>query len=147
MRLIVKTLPALLLAAAIFSGCTKDGGREEEKDAKPKAPQVAGKWTGTWESASDKRHSGGLSCEATSAKKNEWEAVFTAEFGKTKAYTVKLKGKPQGDKVVFGGEVDLGKADGGVFTWTGRATETEFTGEYQGGGDTGSFKMTREAKK
>jgi hypothetical protein len=147
---------AMILLA--LSGCDKDRDEKEnkheshsadartsEKYRKIAAPNVSGKWVGTWTSGKDKSHGGALSCEATEKNKNEWEAVFTAEYGKTSKYNVLLKGKPEGDKVAFGGKVDLGKEPGGgVFTWTGRATETEFTGEYEGGGDTGSFKMTRK---
>jgi len=139
--------------ALLLAGCNNDHDEKSEKPekAKPakvmKAPNVAGKWTGTWESTKQKGHGGGLSCEATEKSKNEWEAVFTAEYGKTSKYNVNLKGKPEDGKVVFGGKVDLGEKSGGVFIWTGRASEKEFTGEYEGGGDTGSFKMTRKSDK
>lgn len=145
-------LAAMLPLVLVLAGCNKDRDEKAEKHS-PKEEKsvkadkdlnVSGKWVGTWESTKNKGHGGGLSCDATEKAKNEWEAVFTAEFGKTKKYNVNLKGKREGDKVVFGGKVDLGKDDGGVFTWTGRATEKEFTGEYEGGGDAGSFKMARK---
>lgn len=107
------------------------------------APRVAGKWIGTWESIGHKGHGGGLRCEATEAGPGKWEAVFTAEYGPTKSYNVKLEGKLAGGAVLFGGKVDLGKGDGGVFTWSGEATQTAFKGKYEGGGDTGSFQMVR----
>lgn len=145
---------AAVLCALVLAGCDKDRDEKENKHEGRKAdktadkyvkqaPNVAGKWSGTWESSKNKGHGGGLSCEAAEKNKNEWEAVFTAEYGKTSTYNVNLKGKPEDGKVVFGGKVDLGKDHGGEFTWTGRATATEFTGEYEGGGDIGSFKMKR----
>ena len=106
-------------------------------------PQVSGKWTGRWESGGHPGHGGGLRCEATEGGAQKWAAVFTAEFGATKAYDVKLEGKPGDGAVLFGGKIDLGVKDGGVFTWTGSATATEFSGKYEGGGDTGTFKMNR----
>jgi len=149
-----------LLAAMltlVLLGCDKDRDEKEkkhddrsapastaEKYSRNATPNVSGKWVGTWESTKNKGHGGGLSCEATEKSKNEWEAVFTAEYGKTSSYNVNLKGKAEEGKVVFGGKVDLGEKGGGVFNWTGRATATEFTGEYEGGGDTGSFKMARK---
>jgi hypothetical protein len=137
-----------------LAGCDKNRDEKEsrhgdankgtaEKYGKANVPSVAGSWTGSWESTKNKGHGGGLSCVATEKSKNEWEAVFTAEYGKTSSYNVNLKGKPDGEKVVFGGKVDLGEKSG-VYTWTGRATATEFTGEYEGGGDSGTFKMTRK---
>jgi hypothetical protein len=107
-------------------------------------PNVTGKWSGRWESAGHPGHGGGLNCVATESGPQKWAAVFTAEFGQTKAYDVKLEGKPGSGVVLFGGSVDLGKKDGGIFTWTGQASQTEFTGKYEGGGDTGTFKMTRK---
>ena len=106
-------------------------------------PQVAGKWAGRWESGGHPGHGGGLRCEATEAGAQKWAAVFTAEFGATKPYEVKLEGKPGDNAVLFGGKIDLGVKDGGVFTWTGSATAMEFLGKYEGGGDTGTFKMSR----
>jgi hypothetical protein len=136
------------MLAVALTGCNNGNESGEsapppEKSGKKEQLQVAGKWSGTWESSGHKGHGGGLTCEAIESGKQKWEATFTAEFGKTKAYKVKLEGKPGDGKVVFGGKVDLGKDDGGEFTWTGQATATDFTGEYDGGGDKGSFKMTR----
>lgn len=140
----------ILTATAVgaFSGCNKDNeSSESAPPAEKKAeslPKVDGKWSGRWESETHKGHGGGLTCDAVESGKQKWEATFTAEFGKTKEYKVKLDGKPGDGKVVFGGKVDLGKDDGGEFTWTGRATETEFSGEYESSNDKGSFKMKRQ---
>jgi hypothetical protein len=137
-----------VIAVATLAGCNNDDDCDcpqavETAVAVAKVPEVTGKWTGRWESETHKGHGGGLTCEAVESGKDKWEANFTAEFGKTKSYKVKLEGTPGDGKVVFGGKVDLGKDDGGEFTWTGRATETEFSGEYQSTEDKGSFKMTR----
>ena len=147
----------LLVAVLALHGCDRNCAEEKQIPpaapapvtvaASPAAPAVSGKWTGRWESSTHKGHGGGgLICNAKETAPGEWSAVFTAEFGKVKDYPMTLKGKSEGDKVVFGGEIDLGKEDGGVFTWTGRATATEFTGEYSGGGDKGTFKMARTEK-
>jgi hypothetical protein len=106
-------------------------------------PQVSGSWAGRWESGGHPGHGGGLKCVVKEAGPQKWDAVFTAEFGPIKDYNVKLEGRPGDGAVLFGSNVDLGAKDGGIFKWTGKATATEFTGKYEGGGDTGSFKMTR----
>ena len=145
---VLSTLLVLPLLLA-FAGCDKnkdDGGKREDKPrvaAPAKTPDVTGKWVGRWESGKHKGHGGGLNCVVTETGRFEYAANFTAEFGKVKDYPIKLTGKPEDGKVVFGGNVDLGKEDGGVFKWTGRATKDEFSGEYEGGGDTGTFKMAR----
>ena len=138
MKTIVLCLIASLLLAA---GCDKK--RSDGVPAQAKLPEITGKWSGRWESGKHKGHGGKLDCGVTKSGENEWGAVFTAEFGKIKDYKIALKGKPAGDKVLFGGEVDLGKDDGGVFKWSGEATANEFAGKYEGGGDTGTFSMRR----
>ena len=160
-----RTLIAMFCTLGLaFCGCDKDKDREREskpeRDGKAekqthgkyekqgieavKTLQVAGKYSGRWESGTHKGHGGGLDCLVTEAGAGKWDAVFTAEFGKIKDYKIKLEGKPEGSKVVFGGKVDLGKDDGGIFTWTGHADEKEFIGQYEGGGDKGTFKMARK---
>lgn len=158
---------ALFLGVALvcITGCDKKDHDEEktakekpkekpkaEKEAKeikaPAKPLVTGNWDGRWESTKHPGHGGGLKCVAVESAKDEWTATFTAEFGQSKDYKIELKGKQQGDHVAFGGEVNIGKDKGeGVFKWTGSATEKDFTGEYDGGGDVGTFKMTRPAAK
>jgi len=150
-------IAVLALALILLTGCDKKGNNEEKSAEAPKPveampepakPQVTGSWDGRWESSGHKGHGGGLKCEATETAKGEWTAVFTAEFGRVKDYKVELKGKQEGDKVVFGGEVNIGKEKGeGVFKWSGQADGKEFSGVYEGGGDKGTFKMTRPEKK
>jgi hypothetical protein len=140
-----ESVPAVAESAPKTASASSPAPAPVESTA-PAAPQVAGKWIGTWESIGHKGHGGGLRCEATEAGAGKWEAVFTAEYGPTKSYNVKLEGKLSGAAVLFGGKVDLGRGDGGVFTWTGEATQTAFKGKYEGGGDTGSFQMVRAAK-
>jgi hypothetical protein len=100
---------------------------------------VTGKWSGTWKSNGG--HSGTLACKVTDAGPMKWDAVFTAQFGITMSYPVKLEGKPGKDSVLFGGTVDLGPA--GAFTWSADANGAEFNGKYEGGGDTGGFNLKR----
>jgi hypothetical protein len=166
----VSLLATLALTLAALTGCNRDGEccsgstpsvdtaiapPAPRADAKPptlvpppvekaalSAPQVTGKWIGTWESNGRKGHGGGLRCEAKEAGPGKWAAVFTAEYGPTQSYNVNLDGKLGAGVVLFGGKVDLGPR-GGIFNWTGEATQTAFKGKYEGGGDTGSFQMVR----
>jgi len=45
------------------------------------SPNVAGRWSGTWESIANKGHGGTVSCDAVKKVKNEWDAVILAEYG------------------------------------------------------------------
>jgi hypothetical protein len=106
---------------------------------------AAGKWAGRWEGSGG--HGGTLSCFTTQTGPQTWAAHFTAECGSSHEYTVQLVGKPENPlpgsepAVRFEGEVDLGP--NGIFIWTGRATSIEFSGQYQGDGVSGTFRMTR----
>ena len=141
MRPNVTFVLTLVVALSLLSGCDRDCCCNSDaapaatvpsavapkeappKSAAPSLPQVAGKWEGKWASAGHPGHGGGLKCEAKESGAQKWEAVFTAEFGQTQSYNVKLDGKPGDGKVLFGGSVDLGPG-GGVFTWTGDANAT-----------------------
>jgi len=113
------------------------------------SPNVAGNWAGRWQGSGG--HGGALSCVTTQTGPQSWVARFTAECGSSHEYTVQLEGKPDhpksgsGPGVRFEGEVDLGP--NGTFVWTGHATSIEFSGNYQGGGGTGTFGMTRVSER
>lgn len=104
---------------------------------------VTGKWEGDWYIQKMPKPGGKLKCDVERIARNEWKAIFEAEFGQTAAYKVELMGKREGDKVVFGGDVDLGAASGGVFTWTGEADGTKFNGKYSSKLYGGHFEMDR----
>ncbi len=108
---------------------------------------VSGSWSGDWYVNNMPKPGGKLRCEVERIARDEWKAVFEAEFGQTAAYKVELLGKRDGKKVVFGGDVDLGAASGGVFTWTGDADGEKFNGVYKSKFYGGHFEMKRvEAK-
>ena len=139
---------ACLAAFALLalSGCDEkqdDPDRDDPRPPKPQAkPALPSNWEGRWESAGHPGHGGGLSCVTKETAAEEWSATFSAEFGRVKDYAVVLKGKRDGEKVVFGGAVDIGKEKGeGLFKWKGAANATEFRGDYEGGGDKGTFLM------
>ena len=106
------------------------------------APNVAGKWTGSWESIKNKGNGGAVNCDAVEKSENEWAAVILAEYGPEMKFNISLSGVREEDKVVFDGKLDLGEEQG-VYTWEGIATATEFSGTYKGPGENGVFKMTR----
>ena len=106
---------------------------------------VSGKWSGEWFLANSPKPGGKLMCDVTRTGKNEWKAVFDAEFGGRAIYKVELTGHREGEKVAFGGDVDLGAASGGVFNWKGEADGKKFTGKYTSKTYGGHFEMDRVA--
>src|SRR5947207_9547749 len=129
---------ALVLSLAPLTAARAD------KDAKDQEPQVIGDWTGSWgitgrPEAAQLR----LDCKVVSMGSEKWEATFQGECGRPYKYTVKMEGRRAGNAVLFRGTADLGKQDGGVYDWIGRASEKEFLGYFTSEGHTGTFKLAR----
>lgn len=110
--------------------------------AKPFDP-ASGNWKGHWFVGNATKPAGGLDCVIQKPVKGEWKAEFDAEFGQRARYQVDLVGHREGDKVVFGGQVDLGAASGGVFDWSGEIAGNEFNGKYTSKAISGTFKLTK----
>lgn len=125
---------------------TREDRAEKREKAKPikhdASPNVAGRWSGTWESIANKGHGGTVSCDAVKKFDNEWDAVILAEYGPETKFNIDLKGVTEKGKVVFGGTLNLGEEQG-IYTWSGTATASVFSGEYKGPGENGVFTMTR----
>jgi hypothetical protein len=142
----VRLFSLLALAALIVAAPTQAGRSSGNKDeGKKPSPQVTGDWTGTW-GVLGKMEQGPqmrLDCKVVSMGKEKWQATFEGECGRPYKYTIKMLGRQAGNVVLFKGTADLGKEDGGVYDWIGRATESEFVGFYTSQGYTGTFKLTR----
>jgi hypothetical protein len=144
---------AFLMISLVLAGCDKHRERKAargdndapKKSAPPEIvrPQIEGKWVGKWESIKNKGHEGTVVCEAIHKSKDEWTAVIHAEYGPEMKFNIDLKGVWDGKRIRFEGELDLGEKEAGIFTWTGWATDSKFSGEYQGPGENGVFSMTR----
>ena len=123
---------------------------DPKKDAPPApdptpvqyAPNVAGTWTGTWESIKNPGNGGSVNCNAVQKSDTKWTAVILAEYGPEMKFNIDMNGVCEDGKVIFDGKLDLGEEQG-VYTWNGTATPTEFSGEYKGPGENGVFKMVR----
>ena len=142
-------LAALTVAAAI--------GVATGVGAQGKKPEVAGEWVGTWgvsNPAADveaqikslRNPQMRLDCKVEEGKDGKWSAVFEGECGRPYKYSIKMLGRQAGESVLFQGTADLGKEDGGVYDWIGKATEKEFVGFYTSQKYTGSFQLKRPVK-
>ena len=128
---------------------TQQAKGEAKDQAKDQAPDIDGAWTGTWgiyNPATGTTPPKEI-CKQLNAKverkDNVWEATFEGDCGRPYKYTIKMEGRQVGKAVMFKGTVDLGKNDGGVFDWIGRATEKEFVGFFTSAFYTGTFNLSR----
>lgn len=113
------------------------------------APAVTGAWSGVWSSYNPAQ--GGSTpkdlCKNLTAnieqKDGVWQATFEGDCGRPYKYSIKMEGRQVGKVVMFKGTSDLGKQDGGVYDWIGRATEKEFVGFFTSAFYTGTFNLAR----
>jgi hypothetical protein len=121
----------------------------ESAQTKDAAPDIDGVWTGTWGVYNPAQGTTPPKdiCKKLDArverKDNVWEAVFEGDCGRPYKYTIKMEGRQVGKAVMFKGTVDLGKNDGGVFDWIGRANDKEFIGFFTSASYTGTFTLSR----
>lgn len=137
--LALRAISVSIIALAVLlplTGCGHFGGNKVEDT-------VSGFYAGDWYGPNPERSLGTLTCTATPSGPDSWNALFAATFGDYGEYEVPLEGKREENKVVFGGSVDLGEADGGVFDWSGEIVGDDFTGTYTSRFINGSFRMKR----
>ena len=124
-------------------------GSSGVRAADPPAPDVVGKWTGTWgpslpEGQKPKYPIAQMKLDCTvELKDGKYQATFEGECGRPYKYTIKMEGRQAMNAVLFKGTADLGPKDGGVYDWIGRANGKEFVGFYTSAGYTGTFTLAR----
>ncbi len=128
----------VLLTPMLTGGCghLRDGGSSEI---------VSGYYDGDWYGPNAEEPLGELACMIVRRDGETWDATFSATFGGFGEYDVRLEGRRVGDKVVFGGSVDLGETSGGVFDWNGEIVDERFTGTYTSRFINGTFRMVKTA--
>ena|GEM_PF-471970 len=103
-------------------------------------------YKGTWQGGGT-GHGGDLHCVARKVDGDNYSAVFSGYCGREYAFQISMKGKKEGNRIVFAGEVDLGEKDGGVYQWTGELVGNDFNGKYATAkGKKGEFTMKLENK-
>ncbi|MFM1769309.1 MAG: hypothetical protein RJA22_1838 [Verrucomicrobiota bacterium] len=147
-------LPALLaLLALLATGCSTarfNRAWREAAQAPAAGTGLAGRWEGTWRSDVN-AHTGRLRCLVTPATNGTFAARFHAEYRLilplTFSYTVPLTVTNGADPAGpgFAGTANLGRLAGGLYSYRGRATATNFFSTYECARDRGIFEMTRPA--
>lgn len=136
----MKRVVVLMLAMAVVAG-----GCAHTRESAP-VDTVTGYYEGHWYGPNPDRPLGELTATIVPAGPNTWDATFFATYGGFGEYEVPMQGQREGDKVLFGGDMDLGETAGGVFTWTGEIEGDQFNGVYTSKGISGTFRMTRAEK-
>lgn len=108
------------------------------------AAELEGCWEGTWRSCAT-GHKGVLRATITRCDETHYHAEFEGTFFKFLPfrYSVVLIVTEAGDPVEFQGQQDLGRLAGGVYRYTGHATDCEFHADYCSKKDHGQFVMRR----
>ena len=113
---------------------------------------VAGAWSGTWNSLRHEDHRGSVTCQSILSIDGHWTATLIVFPGDdedeeiVRPYLIQLTGRVNPSKpelVLFEGDIDLGSARGGVFRWSGEARPESFRGEFIGRRDSGYFVLSR----
>jgi hypothetical protein len=140
----------VLFAAFVFSGCSTFNYEWRQAANKP-APTngITGRWEGRWLSHAN-GHNDKLRClimDRTNHYDAKFHAVYSHERFKwlkvTFGYTVRLDAAAGTNGVSFRGKEDLGVLAGGIYTYEGNASETNFFSTYKCKYDHGVFQMTR----
>jgi hypothetical protein len=142
--------PALFaLIATWTAGCSSFERAWREAEHQPRATNsIAGPWKGTWRSEAN-GHNDQLRCILTPLTNGIYAARFHARYKKvipfTFSYTVPLTATnaSSSEKVPFRGSANLGWYAGGIYSYEGTASLTNFFSTYDSKYDRGTFQMTR----
>jgi hypothetical protein len=146
-------LEKILVAAALalLCGCSTFNYEWRKAAAKPTSPDtITGRWDGRWLSHAN-GHNDRLRCLISQTGSNRYDAKFHAAYSHPRftwfkvhfGYTVPLQTLPSTNGVTFRGQENLGALAGGVYTYEGRVTATNFFSTYRSKYDHGIFEMKR----
>lgn len=148
---LIRAAVAVCFAVFVFSGCSAFNYEWRQAAKKPTpTDHITGRWEGTWLSHAN-GHNDKLRCLITPTGTNRYDAKFHAAYSHSRfkwlkvnfGYTVPLEAKPGTNGFTFLGREDLGALAGGVYTYEGHATATNFLSTYKCKYDHGIFQMTR----
>lgn len=141
-------LPRLVLMLAmcgLLTGCCFERQWQAAKSYAYPEQELAGCWEGTWQSDYNGHH-GGLRAIITKQGDGYYDAHFHATYAVVIPYEFQLPllVTDDGRAYVLEGEADLGWLAGGLYTYNGTATATDFAASYCAeNNDHGTFTMTK----
>ena len=144
LRLLV---PFLLLSPAAVAQETQQQV-EAAAAVVPSAPDLSGRWTGTWSSQST-GHQGPMTAEFCRVNDSQYAVSFTGKFCAIIPFrykaTLNAKHNPDGS-VQLSGSRHLGLLFG-TFRFQGIVTDNRFQATYCSKDDTGNFRLTRQCQR
>lgn len=142
-----KLLLPIVLGALLAGGCSSFNRQWNSARKQPLPTDISGPWEGRWISDSN-GHNDKLRCIITATSTNTYDANFHANYKRLFhfGYTVPLQVQREGDRFTFSGEADLGKLAGGLYTYQGSATPTNYLSSYNSKYDHGKFELHRPAE-
>lgn len=141
---------AVLTLALCLCGCSSFNRDWKAAGASQPTQGIAGRWEGRWHSDAN-GHNDRLRCLLTPSTNGFYAARFHAEYKRLFrfkfSYTVSLlvTNGSTPDTFEFKGSENLGWYAGGVYTYTGTASATNFHSTYNSKYDHGTFQLTRPA--
>ena len=133
-----------LFLTLTLTGCSTFN-KEWKAAANTPARGIEGPWSGEWRSEKNNHH-GSLRAVISKTSPTAYRAHYRAKFMKIFRFTyvATLHGTETNNVVTLEGESNLGKLAGGIYTYKGTATPTEFRSTYKSKYDYGHYEMTRQ---
>jgi hypothetical protein len=139
------------VATVALCGCSTFNYEWRQAAHKP-APtnDITGRWQGQWFSKPS-GHRDRMRALITQVDTNHYDVKFHAAYKSETfkfitvyfGYTVRMETRPGTNGLAFHGSEDLGALAGGVYTYDGYATATNFFSTYKAKRDRGTFEMKR----
>lgn len=138
-------LVAAGFAVSSLTGCAFDRVWSEAQNYSYPEHELAGCWEGTWQSDYNGHH-GSLRAIITKENEGVYNAHFKATFALIIPYEFEIPFlvSNDGEIYTFEGTQDLGRLAGGVYTYNGTASSTDFRSFYNATNkDHGTFTMQK----
>lgn len=135
----------LVVLSGMLTGCSFERQWQSATSYAYPEQELAGCWEGTWQSEYNGHH-GGLRAIITKQGDGYYDAHFHATYAVLIPFEFKLPllVTDAGQAYALEGEADLGWLAGGLYTYNGSATATDFLANYCAENkDHGTFTMTK----
>ena len=136
----------LIVVCGMLTGCSFERQWQEATKYSYPEQELAGCWEGTWQSDYNGHH-GGLRAIITKQGEGYYDAHFHATYAAVIPYEFQLPLLVTDDGTAYAleGEADLGWLAGGLYTYNGNATATDFAASYCAENkDHGTFTMQKK---
>ncbi len=142
----VSVAVVLVVLCGMLTGCCFERQWQEATKYSYPEQELAGCWEGTWQSDYNGHH-GGLRAIITKQGEGYYDAHFHATYAAVIPYEFDLPLLVTDDGTAYAleGEADLGWLAGGLYTYNGSATATDFVAAYCAeNNDHGTFTMQKK---